>query len=150
MLGAGIPSFVFLPLLALLARPFLDPRRERVKQRAVLLTSRVGLLSLPDVIVVCKVAIKVGLELLVADEAHTAVAALELYSLVDLGDGDDVELLQDRRTTLDHLHVQQVGAAGLRVVVLAEGLVELGVEVAVDLVLSLEDVVGCLRMVRTK
>ena len=48
-------------------------------------------LLLPDLVIILEVLIKVILELLVADESHAAVGALELNAFVELGDCYDVE-----------------------------------------------------------
>ena len=48
-------------------------------------------LLLPDLVVLLEVLIEMVLELLVADESHSAVGALELYAFVELGDCYNVE-----------------------------------------------------------
>lgn len=68
-----------------------DPAVEGVEQRSVLLPDWVNLLLPPDVVVLIEMSIKMCLELLVSNEAMSAIGALELDTLVEFGDGDDVE-----------------------------------------------------------
>lgn len=101
--------------------------------------SWVGLLFLPHVIALCKVLVQMGLQLLVADKPHATVAALELHSFVDLGDGNDVELFEDLGVGLEDLEIEEMGGPilGLELVVeIKEGIVKLWMKLAINLVLG--------------
>jgi hypothetical protein len=90
------------------------PLVEGAEQRSVLLACWINLSLLAHVVVLAEMTVKVGFQLLVADEPQTTVGALELDTLVQLGDGDDIELLEDQRVVLHDGEVEQMTCSILR------------------------------------
>lgn len=68
-----------------------NPTHERVELRSVLLFYRVDLVLLPNFVVFSEMLVEVDFELLVANEPHAAITALELNSFIELRNGHDIQ-----------------------------------------------------------
>jgi len=67
------------------------PPHEAIEEWSVLLLDGVYILLSSDIVVVAEVLVKMGFELLVADESLATVRTLELNSLIQFSNGNNVE-----------------------------------------------------------
>lgn len=103
------------------------------------MSGRVHLLFLAHVVVLSKVTVEMGFQLLISDKSLATIGALELYAFVEFSYGDNVEFLEHLRILFDHGEVEEVAGSILgrqTLVDLVKEVVELGIVLAVDTVLG--------------